>query len=74
MTYFYYAVTVEENKKCYSYVVKISPCDNVLSKLEIKGILYANACRTKKQAIATVAYWNRQHKINNRYLFDDPAF
>ena len=74
MKYFYFAVTIEENGKYYSYVVKVSPSDNVLSKLDIKGILYANACPTKKQAAATVDFWNRQHKINGTYLFDNPAF
>lgn len=74
MKYFYFAVTIEENGKYYSYVVKVSPSDNVLCKLNIKGILYANACHTKKQAAATVEYWNRQHKNNGKYLFDNPAF
>ena len=74
MKYFYFAVTVEENGKYYAYIVKISSSDNVLSKLKIKGILHANIYPTKKQAAATVEFWNRQHKINGTYLFDNPAF
>lgn len=74
MKYLYFAVTIEENSKYYSYVVKVAPSDNVISKLEIPGVLYANIFPTKKQASATVEYWNRMHKINNKYLFDTPAF
>jgi len=90
MKHFYFAVTVEQDKNesvltenanpeykpgYYSYIVKCSESDNVKAKLEsIGGLLYANICPTKKQAAATVEYWNRQHKINGTYLFDNPAF
>lgn len=74
MKYFYFAVTVEENGKYYAYLVKISSLDNVLSKLKIKGILWANICPTKKQAAATVKAWNATYKANGTYLFDNPIF
>ena len=70
MKYFYFAVTVEENGKYYSYVVKISSSDNVLSRLKMKGILQANIYPTKKQAAEVVERWNAIHKINNQYLFE----
>ena len=74
MKYFYIAVTIEENGKYYAYIVKISPSDNVLSKLKIKGVIYANICPTKKQAIETVELWNACYKANGTYLFDNPSF
>lgn len=70
MKYFYFAVTIEENGKYYSYVVKISSSDNILAKLKIKGILHANIYPTKKQAAATVERWNAVYKANKRYLFE----
>ena len=70
MKYFYCAVTIEENAKYYSYVVKVSPSDNVLSKLSINGILHANIYETKKRAAEIVAFWNAAYKANGTYLFD----
>ncbi len=74
MKYFYLAITVEESGKYYSYIIKVSPSDNVLSKLKINGILWANICPTKKQAAAVVKTWNATHKANGTYLFDNPNF
>ena len=74
MKYFHFAVTVEENGKFYAYLVKISPSDNVLSKLKIKGILHANIYPTKKQAATTVEQWNAVYKANGTYLFNHPGF
>ena len=90
MKNFYLAVTVEQDKNesilnkrtapeynpgYYSYIVKCSESQNVKSVLEsIGGLLYANIFNTKKQATATVEYWNLMHKRNGKYLFDNPAF
>ena len=90
MKNFYLAVTIEQDKNesiinertppeyspgYYSYIVKCSESQNVKSVLDsIGGLLYANICPTKKQAAATVEYWNLMHKRNGTYLFDNPAF
>lgn len=74
MKYFYLAISVEENRKFYAYLVKISSLDNVLSKLKIRGILWANIYPTKEQAAATVKAWNATYKANGNYLFDNPNF
>ena len=74
MKYFYFAVTIAENGKYYAYVVKISQDDNVLTKLNIKGILHANIYPTKKQAAAIVTFWNEMYKRNKTYMFDNPSF
>lgn len=70
MKNFYFAVTIEENGKYYSYVVKISSSDNALSRLKMKGILQANIYPTKKQAAETVERWNAVYKANKQYLFE----
>lgn len=74
MKYFYIAVTVEENSKCYSYAVKVSESDNLLSKLAIKGLLHANLCQTKKRAQEVVDFWNTIHRKNGCFMFDSPTF
>jgi len=72
--YFYFAVTVCEFGKYYSYVVKVAQSDNVLSKLAIKNIVTANICPTKKCAADLVTGWNNGYKANGTYMFDNPAF
>ncbi len=72
--YFYFAVTVCEFEKYYSYVVKVTQNDNILSKLAIKNIVTANICPTNKSAVELVEHWNNCHKLNGTYLFDNSAF
>lgn len=72
MKYFYIAVTVEENKKYYSYVIKVNTQENLLSKLKIKGIVTATITPTKTKAESLVNLWNIIAKRNNQYLFDEP--
>ena len=74
MKYFHFAVTVQENGKYYSYVLKISPADNVIARLNVPGIIQANACESKKRAEALAEHWNACHRANGRYIFDTPAF
>lgn len=71
MKYFYIAVTVAENGKYYAYEVKVSESDNLLSKLNIKGILHANIYPSKKKAAEVVETWNASYKANGTYLFDE---
>ena len=74
MKYFYIAVTVEENKKYYSYVIKANTQENLLTKLKIKNIVTATITTTKQQAENLVKLWNIIAKDNNIYLFDEPLF
>ena len=71
MKNFYIAVQIEENDKFYAYVVKVSKNDNLLSKLEIKNIITANICQSKKEAESWVQCWNDIHKAEKRYMFDE---
>lgn len=71
MKYFYIAVTVQEKEKFYSYAIKTTNYDNLLSKLKIKNIINAAICSTKKECENTVKAWNNTYKSNNCYLFDE---
>ena len=42
MEHFYVGVQIRENEKHYAYYIKVSAADNLLAKLEIKGIITAN--------------------------------
>lgn len=66
----YAAITINENFKYYSYAIRITSADNVLSKLAIKNILHANIFTTKKEAEEIVKLWNESYKKNGTYLFD----
>ena len=70
----YLAVTVEENGKYYAYMIKHHNSNNLLNILDIKGILHANICETKKEAERIVENWNESYKQNGTYMFDTPNF
>ena len=65
----YFAVTVEENKKLYAYMIDVSEYDNVIYALSNRGIVFANAYQTKKAAMETVSAWNESYKNNGSYAF-----
>lgn len=71
MKYFYIAVTVQENGKYYSYVVKANNQENLLSKLKIKNIVTATIAANKQHADNLVNCWNLIAKKNNEYFFDE---
>ena len=70
----YIAIQIKEKGKCYAYAMKVSESDNLVARLNIKGIVTANICRTKKEAERIVNHRNACHKANGRYLFDEVAF
>ena len=70
----YIAITVSENKKYYSYMIKHNNNNNLLNVAKIKGILSANICDTKKEAERIVEQWNESYKQNGTYMFDTPQF
>lgn len=74
MKNFYFAVTVEENDKFYSYVLKVGRYNNIINQLKIPGIKCATICPTKKDAEQIVNQWNACYRANNEYLFNSPAF
>lgn len=65
----YIAVSVKENNKNYAYIVAVSGSDNLLSKLTIKGIEFANICETKKKAREIVEFWNECYRKNETYIY-----
>ena len=70
---FYIAVTICEDGKYYSYMIKASSSDNLLSKLKIKNIIDATIIESKKRAESIVKFFNIQHKIDGNYMFDEPG-
>lgn len=70
----YIAITVSENRKYYSYMIKHNNSNNLLNVAKIKGILSANICDTKKEAERIVEQWNESYKQNGTYMFDAPQF
>lgn len=74
MKHYYVAVTIAEDNKYYAYAVPVSPNDNLLCKMEIKGILHANICETKKRAGEIVKLWNDSYRLNGTYMFAYPSF
>ena len=69
MKYMWAVCDVETDGKYYAYPIRISVEDNLLSKLNIKGIKVANLCETKAKAKETANMWNETHKINKENMF-----
>lgn len=62
MTNKYIAVQVEYKGLYSAYTLKVSTSDNLLAKLDIKGIISANICSTRKEAKELVNVWNQGFK------------
>ncbi len=69
MKYFHIAVTIKEGEKFYSYGIKVSESDNLLSKLKIDNIIWANIYHTKKRAEEVVKMWNDAFTKNGTSLY-----
>ena len=65
----YIAITIRENGKFHSYVLKVNNNNNLLYALEIKNIVTANYCESKKRCEEIVRVWNNQYKLNNENLY-----
>lgn len=70
----YIAIQVKEDEKLYAYVMKLNNSYNLIGALEIKNIITANICDTKKKAEEIVAHWNECFKRNGTYMFTYPQF
>lgn len=69
MKYVWAVCDVEADGKYYAYPIRISVADNLLSKLNIKGIKVANLCETKVKAKEIANMWNEIHKVNKENMF-----
>ena len=68
----YYAATVEKNNLYASMTLSAGESDNLLAVFsKIDGLKYVSACETKKRAEELAAHWNRCHKANGAYLYDE---
>lgn len=66
----YILITVTENDKYYSYVLKVPETQNLISALKIKNIISATIYPTKRQASSDAIFNNNIYKKNNAFLFD----
>lgn len=74
MKKFYFAVTIQENGKNYSFVMKIGDNENAAARLKHPRIIIAQLCSSKKAAAHVVNHWNACYKTDGTYLFENPAF
>ena len=74
MKKYYIAVQVEENEKFYAYAIKVSKSENLISKLNVDGIVTANICQNRKEAESMVNHWNAIFKLHDNYMFDLAPF
>ena len=65
----YIAIEILEEGKYIAEVLKIRPCDNLLNKLQIDGLVHANICDTKKAALEVANFWNECNQKNGTYKF-----
>lgn len=65
----YIAIEILEEGKYIAEVLEIRPCDNLLSKLQINGLVHANICDTKKAALTVANFWNECNQKNGNYKF-----
>lgn len=73
MKHIYFAVTIKENEKYCSYVVKATENDNILSVLKIKNIISANIY-PKNKAEQVVKHWNECYKNNGTHMYSEQLF
>lgn len=69
MKNYYIVVTIEQDGKYFSYVVKHPENYNLLATLTIKNITGASLFPTKKKAVEIADFWNDCYKKNGTYLF-----
>lgn len=63
------AIEIQDKDKYVASVLKIRPSDNLLSKLQIKGLVHANICTSKKAALSVANFWNESNYKNGHYPF-----
>lgn len=64
----YIAVMIERKNGKFATVIKCGEHENILYKLHLEGIIYANAFKSKKDAEFAAFCWNEDLKIDNEYL------
>ncbi len=74
MKNFYYVVSIQENKKYYSYVLPVKENNNLLSIFKIKNVIDITPYATKKDARSVAGLYNIQYKTNGCYLFEGGPF
>lgn len=70
MKYFYIVFDAKENDKRYSYVERISECENLVGYMIDEHIVSANIAHSKKEAEKWVDSLNKGYKQRGIYKFD----
>lgn len=65
---------IHDNGRYSACIVPVTDCDNLLSKLKIRGIVCANACKTQTAARDMVLEWRDMFRDQGIYYWDDPDF
>ena len=68
MKHYFFAVTVEIDKKYYSWVQRVSENSNLLDLFRKDNIICAAICPSQKEAIRRVNHWNACYKANGTFL------
>lgn len=68
---YWIAVQTEQRGKYDAWVIPVTECDNIYTKLAaIPGIVFANIYDTKKHATQTVGAWVEGFRAAGVYLWD----
>lgn len=65
----YFVINQSEKGKNIALVIKATETENLLNTFNIKNIITANICETKKAAEELASFWNECYKANGTYLF-----
>ena len=65
-----YELEDQHNHFC-CYIRRVSEYENISSIIKnLPGLVFANVILTKKAAFTWADYMNREHRKNNRYIYD----
>ena len=64
-------VQTKEEDKFYAYIIKVSEGDNLLSVLNVNGIISAHFFSTKKKAESVTRELTKHFKLNGKYMFNE---
>lgn len=64
-------VEIKEGTKFYAHIIRVTENDNLLSKLDIDGIVTANMYTTKKKAESITRKLRAIYKSKDCYMFDE---
>ena len=58
MKKYYIVIGIEKENKKYAYIETITSSDNLLKKIDVDGVIYANIFDSRKRAEDIANQWN----------------